>query len=142
MKQYEFLDHTSEAKFRAYGKTLEEAFENAARAMFAIMSAPEDVKPKIARKINVNYDKSEDLKSLLFDFLDQLVILKDSESFLLHDIKVEIKDNKLSAVCKGDRADNYPTSGDVKAPTYSEMIVEEKKSKEGKTWMIQVVVDV
>ena len=146
MKPYEFLDHTSEAKFRAYGETLEEVLENSAKAMFAIMCDPENVKSKITKTFEIEKE-SEDLKSLLFDFLDQLIILKDSESFLLHDIEVKIEVNKLSAVCKGDRANDYPTSGDVKAPTYSEMLVEQKKA--GKTseakeseWMTQVVGDV
>ena len=36
-KQYEYLEHTADVKFLAYGKTLEEVFENAALAMFNVM---------------------------------------------------------------------------------------------------------
>ena len=38
MKTYEFLPHTADVKFLAYGKTLEEAFQNAALATFQVMS--------------------------------------------------------------------------------------------------------
>mgnify|MGYP006451174011 FL=1 len=38
MKNYEFLEHTADEKFRAYGKTLEEAFINAALATAKIMT--------------------------------------------------------------------------------------------------------
>ncbi len=39
-KKYEFLYHIADAKFRAYGSTMEEAFENAALAMFNVMIIP------------------------------------------------------------------------------------------------------
>lgn len=142
MTPFEFLDHTSEAKFRAYGKTLEECFENSARALFSIMVSLDKVKSKV--KINFEVE-SEDLKSLLFDFLEELIILKDSEGFLLKEIKVEIneinktnKKYKLKAHCSGDKVGNYETGADVKAVTYDDMKVEKSKSE----WMTQVVVDV
>jgi len=136
-KQFEFLDHTSEAKFRAYGKTLEECFKNSAKALFSIMVDLDKVKPKLNFTFEV---EGEDLKSLLFDFLEELIILKDSEGFLLKEIKVEInqKDNKLKANCSGDKIGSYETGADVKAVTYDEMKVEE--NNEG--WLVQVVVDV
>jgi len=36
-QKYEYLYHIADAKFKAYGSTLEEAYENAAIAMFNIM---------------------------------------------------------------------------------------------------------
>ena len=80
----------------------------------------------------------EDQKALLYDFLEELIILQDSEGFMLHDIKVEIEGSKLTAVCTGDKIDNYTSMGDVKAATYADMLIEEKDG----TWVVQVVVDV
>ena len=37
MKCFEFLEHTADAKFKAYGRNLEHAFMNAAYAMSSIM---------------------------------------------------------------------------------------------------------
>jgi len=36
--QFDFLEHTADAYIAAYGKTLDEAFENAALAMFEIIT--------------------------------------------------------------------------------------------------------
>jgi len=133
--KYKFLEHTADAKFQAYGKSLEEAFSNAALAMFSIMTDTGKVKAKIEKKINV---KGDDLKSLLYGFLEELLFLLDSESFILNKIKnIKIKKNKkfaLSAIATGDKiSDKYELHGEVKAVTYSEMEIDKK--------MVQVVVD-
>ena len=36
--RFEFLEHTADVYIRAYGKTMEEAYENAALAMFEVMT--------------------------------------------------------------------------------------------------------
>ena len=64
--KYEFLDHTADAKFRAYGKSLEEAFSNAAAALTGIMFDAEKVEAKTNKSIQV---EAGDLKSLLVAFL-------------------------------------------------------------------------
>ena len=136
-KAFEFLEHTSEAKFRAYGTTLDEAFANAARALFSIMTKPEKVKPKITKTVMAR-TASDDLKGLLYDFLGELIILKDADQFFLHDISVAITDGTLLATCTGDTLEGYELGSDVKAVTYNDMLVE--KAKDG--WVVQVVVDV
>ena len=50
MKKYEFLEHTADAKFRAYGKSHEEAFSNAAQAMISVMADPAKIEPKEKKK--------------------------------------------------------------------------------------------
>jgi len=137
MKPYKFLEHTADAKFQAYGKTIEEAFSNAALAMFSIMTDTEKVEGKVEKKINV---KGADLKSLLYSFLEELLFLMDSEAFILNKIKtIKIKKNKkfaLSAIASGDKiSDEYELHGGVKAVTYNEMEIDEEKA------MVQVVVD-
>ncbi|HID60274.1 MAG TPA: archease, partial [Hadesarchaea archaeon] len=37
MKRFEWVEHPSDIGFRAYGKDLAEAFENAALALFEVM---------------------------------------------------------------------------------------------------------
>jgi SHS2 domain-containing protein len=133
---FEYLDHTSEAKFRAYGKSKEEAFSNAALALFNLLLDTEKVKDVKEHTVQV---KANDDKELMFDFLDKLIFLQDVEGFMLHKVKtLTIKENKLEAVLSGDHYNNYETHGEVKAPTYNDMEIEEKNGK----WVIQVVVDV
>lgn len=139
--RYEYLPHTADVKFRAYGRTLEEAFENAATAMFNVMVKTGDVKPKVTKKIAA---AGEDLQSLLQQFLEQFIILLDTDNFFLSKIKrLKISSRNgnysLTAVAVGDEAKNYETIGpQVKACTYNSMLVRQ----EGKKWVVQVVVDI
>lgn len=142
MKTYEYLPHTADVKFRAYGKTLEEAFTNAAVAMFNVMVDTRDVKAKTTKKIAAEGD---DIESLLQSFLEQFIILLDTDNFFLSKIKeISIKkgssgDYKLSAVAAGDEAKNYETIGpQVKACTYNSMFARQQ----GRKWVVQVVVDI
>lgn len=134
--KYEFLEHTADAKFRAYGKNLEECFANAAEAMASLMVNPEEVEAKATKSVSIT---GSDLKSLLYNFLEQLLILLDTDSFVLHKVEsISInsagKKYLLSATLAGDSSEKYEFKTGVKAVTYNEMEVAES--------YVQVVVDV
>ena len=141
MKSYVYLPHTADVKFRAYGATLEDAFENAAFALYNVMVDTTKVKKKMSRNIKAS---GSDLPALLQSFLEQFIILLDTDNFFLSKIKkISIRSSKnhytLSAVVSGDEAKNYETIGpQVKACTYNGMFVRQ----EGKKWAVQVVVDI
>ena len=136
MDKYRFLEHTADAKFQAFGKTMEEAFGNAALAMFKVMIDPKDVKPKIEKTIKA---EGQDEKSLLYNWLEELLFLLDSEGFLLNKVKeMKIKGDTLQAKVVGDNAKDYSTHGDVKAVTYNDMEIRKEKNK----YTVQVVVDI
>ena len=130
--KYKFLEHTADAKFQAFGKTLEEKFANAALAMFSIMVDTKKVKPLIEKKINI---KGEDKKSLLYNFLEELLFLLDTKSFLLNKVKkIKIENNSLKAIVVGDSVkEEYKLLGEVKAVTYNDMEITNT--------FVQVVVD-
>jgi SHS2 domain-containing protein len=140
MKKYEFIAHTADAKFRAFGLTLEEAFSNAALATASLMWDWEKVEKRTKREVRV---EGRDLKQLLYSFLEEIIYLVDSEMFLLSsvdEVKIKKKGNQynLEALFKGDKyADKYTIFGDVKAITYNEMDI-----REGRPVTLQVVVDV
>jgi len=126
---YEFIEHVADAKFRAYGKTLEEKFINAALAMTSLIT--EGVKPKIRNDFSV---EGTDTESLLYNFLEELLFLFDSEGFALSAVdKIKIEGNTLSCEVLGDAAEKYETHGDVKAVTYNDMEITDE--------YLQVVVD-
>ena len=52
-KKFRFLDHTSDAKFQAYGRTLEEAFANAAHGLFSIIADLRTVKEIESRRLEL-----------------------------------------------------------------------------------------
>ena len=139
MEKFEFTGkRIADAEFRAYGKSLEEAFKNAALAMCSIMFDYKKVKPALKKEISV---EGTDLQSLLYNFLEEILFLLDTENFLLHEIEdLKIKNEKnLTAVLVGDSAiENYEIFGEVKAVTYNDMKIEKQDS----VYVVQVVVDI
>jgi len=139
MKPYTYQHHTADAQFRAYGKNIEEAFSNAALATYNIMVKTKKVKPKMSRKINL---KAKELRNLLYDFIQEMIILLDTDGFVLNKIKsiriTEGKDFKLIAELLGDHYSHYDVHTPIKSMTYSDMKIEKKKG----IYMLQVVVDI
>lgn len=134
--KYKFLPHTADAKFIAYGKTIEEMFTNAAVATFEILTDTNIVKPVNKYEITLS---AKNIEALLFDFIDEILFLLDTEGMILskiEDLKIE-HNSKLTCVVYGDYHKNYDVSCNVKAVTYNDMYV--KKSSEG--FECQVVVD-
>lgn len=137
MKPYKFLPHTADVKFRAYGKTLEEAFINSAYALADTITDHKKVKPTTKKTLSV---KSENKEALLYDFLEQFLILLDSEGFLLNKVQeLKIQNHQLTAKIIGDtHPENYAIETHVKAVTYQEMFIKKEKDK----YTIQVILDI
>lgn len=140
MEKYRFLEHTADVKFQAFGKTLEEAFANAALALTDVVVEQKEVEAVEKRTIEI---KSETKESLLYDFLERFLYLIDTEHFVLAEVKhLEITKGRqfaLNAVVSGDRGvEKYSFKTHVKAMTYNDMIIDEKP---GNT-TIQVVLDI
>jgi len=133
--KFKFFEHTADTKFQAYGETLEDAFKNAAEAMSYVITIDEI---HVHEKIYIHV-KGNDLKSLLYNFLEELLFLFDTKSFLLAKVdSITIKENELSATIKGDsRIERYDISGDVKAVTYNDMEIIQKPE----SVTLQVVLD-
>ena len=141
--KYEFLNHTADAKIRAYGQNIEEAFVNAGLAVFSILKNPDKVKSIINKDVNV---ESKEYSSLLYDFIEELLFLLDTEGFLLSKItnlKIEKKQGKLNLSCKiaGDNYKKYNISGNIKSITYNDMIINQDFAVKDKKVMLQFVVD-
>lgn len=69
---YEYLDEiTSDQMFRAFGKTTQEVFINAAKAMFGVMYDLDDV--TIEEEVDVEA-QGPDEERLLYDWLSNLLI--------------------------------------------------------------------
>ncbi len=140
--KYKYLPHTADTKFRAYGKTIEEAFANAALALTNVMVDPTSVKGKTGSKIEA---EGTDLQQLLYSFLEKFLILLDSKNFFLASVKrIKISGNggsgyKIIAAVVGDDAGKYETIGpQVKAVTYNDMVVDAEKDN----CVVQVVLDI
>ena len=140
MKKFEFLEFaTADVCFKAYGRTLEETFANAALAMFDVMLEPENVRPRIVKKINL---KGEDLESLMFEWLNELLFYVDAENLAFSRFEVHIDKNRmtLSAKVSGECIDQarHMIKIDVKACTYHSMEIKQING----IWAAQVILDV
>jgi len=139
--KYKFLKHTADIKFQAFGKSLEEVFENASLALTNIISK-DKIKNKIKEKISMQIEGA-DKERLLCDFLEEFLFLLETKGFLLSFIKnlnIEEKSGAyfLNGDLYGDKVNNYELDNHVKAITYSEMFVRGEKGE----FVCQVVVDV
>lgn len=135
-KKYEYIEHTADIQFQAFGQSLEEVFENSALAM--VNATSEDKVKSIAEK-NIAVE-GKDNEALLYNFLEELLFLFDSEHFILSKVEsLKIDEGKLTAEVSGDEVKKYDIKIDVKAITYNSMFV--KKDKKG-LWISQVVLDV
>lgn len=137
--KFKYLENVAIADiaFEAYGKNLNEVFENAAYAFFDITCNPETVKAKIKKVIQL---KNKDEKDLLYNFLSELIFLKDSKQLIFSKVKVLIKENKLKATLYGDKI-NYEKQelrNDVKAVTMHMFKLEKIKNK----YKATIVVDI
>jgi SHS2 domain-containing protein len=84
-KSFEFLEHMADAYIAAYGKDLVEAFENAALAMFDVMTDIEKVAPEVKDSIEV---AAEDEYALLYSWLEALLVKFDIENILYSKFKI------------------------------------------------------
>jgi len=139
MKKFEFVDiTTADVAFIAYGKNLNELFENAALAMFEIMINTKQIKPNVKKELKVS---GNDLESLMFNWLNSLLVYVDGENlaFSNFDVKINEKKINLKATCKGEKINRkkHETRTVVKAATYHKLEV-----KKDKFWKVRVIVDI
>ena len=137
--KYDYPEHTSDTFIRGFGRTLKEAFENTALGLVNYIS--NNVESKEEKIIEVS---SEDIKALVFDFLNQFLVLQDSEGLVFSEVaikKLEVKNKfRIKAIVKGEKynPEKHTKTAPIKAITYHEMVVYEEKDN---CW-IKVLVDI
>ena len=129
-KRFEFLDHVADAYVVAYGKTLEEAFQNAALAMFELMTDTRKVVPQTEDKIVV---EEWDQKALLYSWLEQLLLKFEIYGRLYSRFKISElvrteKGWRLRAIASGEpfNRSKHESKAEIKAVTYHQMEIMRK----------------
>lgn len=137
MKTYETFEHLADIGVRGYGKSLEEAFGNGAKAMFSVIADINAVKPSERTEVHC---EAEDPEMLFVEWLNSLLSAAHLSGALFCNFKVEIKDRKLKGWAWGERLDQerHHVMTEVKAATYSML----KVGREGDVYIAQCVVDV
>jgi SHS2 domain-containing protein len=132
-KGFEFLEHMADAYIAAYGRDLAEALENAAIAMFDVMTEVEKVKPEIKEEIEVT---AEDEYALLYSWLEKLLIKFETDEMLYSKIKILSLEQtaggfRLKAEIWGEKFNpkKHTQKVGVKAVTYHRMEITKKPEK-------------
>ena len=143
---YEFLEHPSDLKIRAYGNDLSEVFNNMMIAMFDFLSGGEICKEneeegaflrqEVSRKIEI---ESPDSETLLVDFLSECLTLSDTYSELYNKVNfLELLDNYLEAEVWG--YSTFRRVADIKAVTHHDLEI--KKDETSGIWQATVLFDI
>ncbi len=142
MERFRFLEHTADVLIEAYGSTLEEAFENAAIAVFEVITDTNKVEPKEEHVVST---EGTDLENLLYRWIEELLILHDSEGLVIsrakvHSIEEVGEGYRLEATVWGEPFDEtrHEHRTIVKAMTYAQLSIR----KEGDRWVVRFVVDI
>jgi SHS2 domain-containing protein len=131
-KRFKFLEHTADVYIEAYGKNLAEAFENAAFAMFDVMTEVEKITPETEENVTVS---ARDEYALLYNWLEALLVKFEINNRLYSKFKVALKktpdDYKLEANIFGEKYDpkKHPQKVAVKAVTYHRMKIVKEHGK-------------
>ncbi|RME78537.1 archease [Candidatus Woesearchaeota archaeon] len=137
---YKILPHTADWMVEATGNTLEEAFAEAARGAFEVICPPDEVRKAQSFPIKV---QAKRLMSLLYEFIEELIVLTDTEGFLLNSLSdMKIVQNEdgftLTAIAWGDHYKNYDVKSAIKSMTYSDMLIKEEQGK----YRVRITVDI
>jgi len=124
-KDFEVIEHTADIGIIAYGSDIKEAFANAARGMFSLITDLEDIREASHRDVRA---EATDREGLLVDWLNELVFLFDTQNMLFSRFDImELSDTELKARCYGEKADlsRHDIRIGIKAVTYHMLKVEE-----------------
>lgn len=135
---FEILEHTADIGVRAYGSTLAEAFEQAARGMLSIMVEPATVRAVEEERIEVT---GADAVDLLVTWLMEILYRFDARRRVFADVHVdETGEWRLAGRLAGEPLDRqrHELRTEVKAVTYHHAQVE--KTDGG--WVVQVIFDI
>ena len=131
--KFDYLEHTADAYIAAHGTTLEEAFGNAALAMFEVMTDTQKISPTLKEVVEV---EAEDEYALLYSWLEALLVKFDVNGMIYSKFEVapikDVKDAfKLKATVWGEKYDpqKHPQKTGVKAVTYHQMEFVKEKEK-------------
>ncbi len=141
MEEYIFLDDiaTADIAIESRGDTLEELFTASAKATFEVMADISSIQPETGKTLHL---ENPEIDGLMFDWLAELIYLKDSEFMLFgkYDIKITKNTNyQLDAEIFGEEINQsrHDLRCDVKAITFHLFEVYEKNGK----WISRFILD-
>lgn len=135
---WEHFPHEADIGVRGWGTTLEQAFEQTALALTAVIVDPATVMPREAIQFSC---EAPDDELLLVDWLNALIYEMATRNMLFSRFEVHLNGARLSAQAWGEALDSgrHHPAVEVKGATYTALKVVQQA---GGGWLAQCVVDV
>ena len=136
-KEFELIDHTADVGIIAYGASMNQAFANAARGLFSIITDLDGIEEALHRDIEIT---APDQESLLVEWLNELIYLFDVENIIFNRFDItRLNNNYLEARIYGEKVDSsrHKLKTGVKAATYHMLKVEKNNG-----YQAQVLFDI
>ncbi|MHA1961637.1 MAG: archease [Candidatus Thorarchaeota archaeon] len=141
LRRFGFFEHEADVGIFGVGSSLDEAFQEGAKALFQVMADIKNIEPK--EEISIKAE-APDEEALFVEWLNVLLAEKDLEDMFFSDFEVRIQQERnvfvLAGVAKGEKTNpqKHHLKIEVKAATYSQLKVE----RLGNGCRVQCVVDV
>ncbi len=122
----------TDAVIEAHGSTLEEAFVQGARGLVDTMVELATVRPVTVIKMDA---EGHDLESLLFDWLDKVMLSMVADGIALSEFSIQIQKlgegYSLNGIARGEKIDlaRHRYKVEIKAITYHEMLIRREKGR-------------
>jgi SHS2 domain-containing protein len=136
-KRFQIIEHTADAGIKAYGKTKEEMFKNAALGMFDIMANLKNIKLQECIDLEV---EAENIEELLVAWLRELLYQAEAKKVLFKEFSFQyFNEVRLRALCYGERINpkKHRIKTEIKAVTYHQLQVKQENS----LWIGRVIFD-
>ncbi|MCW4004277.1 MAG: archease [Candidatus Bathyarchaeota archaeon] len=131
--KFEFLEHTADVYIRAHGATMQEAYENAALAMFETMTDTSKVAQTQEETVEA---EAEDQYAILYNWLEALLVKFETENMLYSKFQItdwqETNEGfKIKAKVWGEKFNpqKHAQKVAVKAVTYHRMVIIEEPDR-------------
>ncbi len=136
--RWEHFPHDADVGVRGFGRTKEEAFEQVAVALTAVITDPDRVGPE--QSVEVACEAPDD-EMLLVDWLNALVYEMAVRRLLFSEFEVRIEGSRLSGTARGEPVDvaRHRPAVEIKGATVTELAVGREADD---LWRAQCVVDV
>ncbi len=136
-KEFEIIEHTADVGIRAYGASINEAFANAAKGLFSLITELDDVEESEHRDIELT---APDQESLLVEWLNELIYLFDAENMLFKRFDItQLSNTHLKARSYGHEVDSskHKLKMGVKAATYHMLKIDKSNGSK-----VQILFDI
>ncbi len=136
-KDFEIVNHTADVGIIAYGADMKQAFANAAKGLFSLITELDNVQEVLHRDIEVT---ATDKESLLVEWLNELIYQFDTENIIFKRFDItELDNTRLRAKNYGEKVDSarHKLKTGVKAATYHMLKVDKDDG-----YKVQVIFDI